>query len=65
MIRLLAVDLRMNHGTLMQLARECDENSTLPDLAHLTRRGREQLYQLLVGIRLETVATRGRLVTAL
>jgi hypothetical protein len=51
-IRALAVHVGIGYGTLMKIARECDENAALPSLAHMTRRGLDQLYQVLVGIRL-------------
>ncbi len=50
-IRIMARTAGVEHGQLMRLARECEEDATLPSLAHLSTRGLAQLYQLLVAIR--------------
>lgn len=64
-IRKLAFEAEIGYGELMRLARECEEDATLPSLAHLSTRGREQLSQTLFTIRLQrSVRLKARCVIA-
>ena len=56
----LAVDVGVGYGSLMRLAREIDEDATLPSLAHMTRSGLNRLFVILVKIRM---TQRGRTIT--
>lgn len=54
-IRVLATRLGISPGELLRMAREAQQDGSMPSLAHLHTHAREQLYHELCELQLENV----------